>query len=409
MFKNMLTVEVKWLQFLIRELADSSILKTVSPDSCKNLSSIYLRFDSKAYYRVKTIENQALVPENAVADYLIEQLNSIGLSKISTFVHFGCSYEDVYNLAFAKMLQIWIEQNFTAMHENFLVFLNDLIKTTISVPMVSSNGLTTLGKELSIYKKRLDISFSNINTSSIYGKLNGVSGNYSAAAVSFPGIDWKRFTDYFITNYIGITPNPIATAEKSFDYLHNLLEKFTLYNRTVYDLATFMKFYSSKLYFKSRLGSADSVVEVQHDKFDNCILDLSSADKYIRVLTSELAGIWNSSADVSLQKTLDGIFANTSESLTQMCVGLLTCEVNTIAISEDIENRWDLLLEAVSTTLLKYGHRTTLDNRENKTVSKSALHKLILGFDFLSEQDRHMLLSLTPSTYIGYAYALASN
>ena len=55
--------------------------------------------------KVKSIEKITNHDVKAVEVYIVKQLESVGLSKLSEFVHICCTSEDINNLSYALMVE----------------------------------------------------------------------------------------------------------------------------------------------------------------------------------------------------------------------------------------------------------------------------------------------------------------
>ena len=55
--------------------------------------------------KVKSIEKITNHDVKAVEVYIVKELDSVGLSKLSEFVHICCTSEDINNLSYALMVE----------------------------------------------------------------------------------------------------------------------------------------------------------------------------------------------------------------------------------------------------------------------------------------------------------------
>ena len=79
-------------------------------------------------------------------------------------------------------------------------------------------------------------------------------------------------------------------------------------------------------------------------------------------------------------------------------------------IARDIENRWEVLGEAVQTVMRRYGVPEPYEKLKELTrgqdVDQTLLHDFIQSLD-IPDETKNQLLALTPSTYTGLAESLA--
>ena len=77
-----------------------------SPEALKFLDDIVLSFDIEEAERVKTIEKTTNHDVKAVEYYLKEKVESMNeVAKVSEFIHFCCTSEDINNLSYALCLK----------------------------------------------------------------------------------------------------------------------------------------------------------------------------------------------------------------------------------------------------------------------------------------------------------------
>ena len=85
-------------------------------------------------------------------------------------------------------------------------------------------------------------------------------------------------------------------------------------------------------------------------------------------------------------------------------------QINSEAIARDVEDRWEVLGEAIQTVMRRYGVPEPYEKLKSLTrgqaVTKTLLHDFIASLD-IPEDARQRLLELTPAGYIGLAEQLA--
>lgn len=105
--KNRVKVEVYWLQFLIENVEDSDILMdfNMSMKEMVKILAIYNEFSVDSFKRVKEIEAVTNHDVKAVELYVAEKLEEAGLEELKSYVHIGCTSEDITNCAYASILK----------------------------------------------------------------------------------------------------------------------------------------------------------------------------------------------------------------------------------------------------------------------------------------------------------------
>ena len=116
-------------------------------------------------------------------------------------------------------------------------------------------------------------------------------------------------------------------------------------------------------------------------------------------------------SDSSSQRNIGIAFGYSLQAITQTTSGLGRVMVNTEKIAEDLAGNWEVLAEPIQTLLRKYGipnaYEQLKELTRGKRMSKEDIHSFIKSIDSLSDEDKYVLLGLTPDSYIGYACQIA--
>ena len=93
-----------------------------------------------------------------------------------------------------------------------------------------------------------------------------------------------------------------------------------------------------------------------------------------------------------------------------LSVGLNKLELNREALSEDLNNSWEVLAEPIQTVMRRYGVQGAYEKLKEvtrgKTVKAEDLHALIRSLE-IPEAEKARLLAMTPGSYVGLAAELA--
>ena len=105
LIKFRLTVEIRWMQML-SEFANLPEIPKLSPHAKTLLDEMIDHFSLQDAERVKHIES-GINHDVKAAEYFIKEriAGNKELSEISEFIHFGCTSEDINNLAYGLMIQ----------------------------------------------------------------------------------------------------------------------------------------------------------------------------------------------------------------------------------------------------------------------------------------------------------------
>ena len=155
--------------------------------------------------RIKAIEATTNHDVKAVEYFLRERIGAgDDVGTLIDFIHFGCTSEDINNLAYALMLREGRNQILLPQLDEIIDAIRRLAHDYSDVPMLSHThgqpaSPTTVGKEMANVVYRLHRQREQIAATSLQGKINGAVGNYNAHLVAYPDINWeaqaKKFVD----------------------------------------------------------------------------------------------------------------------------------------------------------------------------------------------------------------------
>ncbi len=221
LIKFRVIVEIRWLQMLA-EFANLPEIPRLSPHAKKILDDMVENFSLQDALRVKHIESGINHDVKAVEYFIKEQIcGNEELNTISEFIHFGCTSEDINNLAYGLMLQTARKQCILPALDDLLTQLRKFAHDHAGLAMLSrTHGQpatpTTVGKEIANVIARLQRQIEQLNNVQILGKINGASGNYNALAIAYPETDWQCLSKNFVTK-LGLTWNPYTTQIEPHD------------------------------------------------------------------------------------------------------------------------------------------------------------------------------------------------
>src|ERR1700738_559798 len=172
---------------------------------------------------IKIIERRTNHDVKAVEYWIRAQLQARGaLPAQLEWVHFGCTSEDINNLAYALMLKGARSTVLVPALNAIGADLDELKERYASVPMLArTHGQTatptTVGKEIANISDRLYGQRTGLERVVIMGKMNGAVGNFNAHVVAFPHIDWPAFSARFVAS-LGLASNAYTTPIEQHDW-----------------------------------------------------------------------------------------------------------------------------------------------------------------------------------------------
>lgn len=423
--KNRVKVEVYWLIYLLEHMrSDSDILEDFGTDRNDEIVSIYEDFSPNSFMRVKEFEKITNHDVKSVELFVAEKLKEMGMEELISYVHIGCTSEDITNTAYAKMISSALNKVWFPAAEELVDTIIRISGENLGTPMLAHTygqpaTPTTVSKELTVYSHRLSNSLEHIASLPIYAKFNGATGNYSALSVAFPYHGWMEHSQFFIEDYLELEFNPVTTQIENHDYICHILDGIRHFNNVLRDFDLDMWLYISMDYFKqlpvkSEVGSSTMPHKVNPIKFENSESNIKIGNAICSALSDELprSRMQRDLSDSSLQRNIGLAFAYSLQAIEQTIAGLKKVAVNKEKLIEDLNNRWEVLAEPIQTVLRKYGipdaYNQLKELTRGKEISKKDIHQFINSLDVLSDDDRLRLLDLTPMSYIGFADDIAT-
>jgi adenylosuccinate lyase len=188
-------VEIRWLQFMstCQDIAEVPIF---SEEAQTLLNNIVEKFSIEQAQRVKTIERITNHDVKAVEYFIKEQISANSeLAKVSEFIHFACTSEDISNLAYGLMLSKAKDTVILPKMKTIITVMQELAHQYAEIPMLARThgqpaSPTTMGKEIANTVHRLQRQQEQVSQIIIMGKFSGAVGNYNAHLVAYPDLDW---------------------------------------------------------------------------------------------------------------------------------------------------------------------------------------------------------------------------
>jgi adenylosuccinate lyase len=414
-------VEVRWLQWLsdepsIEELQPFSMLvKSV-------LNRIVDEFSVDDAQWIKKAEAKTNHDVKAVEYFVRDRLGTgSDVLNAGDFVHFGCTSEDVNNLAYALMLRSARDEVLVPAMKELVAKLRALANAHAELPMLSRThgqaaSPTTLGKEMANIAARLVRTQKQLSSVELRGKWNGAVGNFNAHMVAYPDVDWPEISRKFVTS-LGLDPNPHTTQIEPHDWTAEYAHALSRYNTVLLDFCRDMWGYISLGYFRQRInedevGSSTMPHKVNPIDFENAEGNLGVSTALLIHLAEKLpVSRWQRDlSDSTVLRNFGTAIAHALISVQSAKRGIEKLQVNVDAIAGEVEDAWELLGEAIQTVMRRYGIAEPYEKLKaltrGRTVTKELMQDFIRSLE-IPDDARQRLLALTPATYTGAAAALA--
>ena len=421
LIKYRVQIEIRWLQALAAE-SDITEVPELSNAAYQLLESLIADFSESDAQHIKDIEKKTNHDVKAVEYFLKEKIaDNEELMKIGEFIHFACTSEDINNLSYAIMLYEGRSSILLPQIDQLIGTLTQLAHTYAADAMLSrthgqSATPSTMGKEIANTVYRLQRQRDQLAVIPVLGKINGAVGNYNAHHVSYPEIDWPAFTKNFVEG-LGLQWNPYTTQIEPHDYIAEYFHALTRFNTILLDFNRDAWSYISLGYFKQRVvagevGSSTMPHKVNPIDFENSEGNLGLANAILNHLAEKLPiSRWQRDlTDSTVLRNIGVGIAHTVIAIKSSLKGISKLEINKEILAADLDQSWEVLGEAVQTVMRRYGIEEPYEKLKALTrgsgIDAETLQSFIKNLD-IPESSKKELLSLTPTTYIGQAEAIA--
>ena len=377
------------------------------------LRNIYKNFNSSAAQKVKDIEEITNHDVKAVEYYLQGRLKK----SLHPWIHFALTSEDVNNLSYSLMWQDGLNQVYLPALKTVNKELKKLARKYKNVSMLAlTHGQpatpTSLGKEFAVFAGRLQRQLQHIKSHRLLGKLSGATGTWAAHVTAYPNINWINFSKRFVKS-LGLEPNLITTQIESNDSLAESYHNLIRVNTILLDFCRDVWLYISRGVFgqKTKIGEVGSSTmphKVNPIQFENAEGNLGIANAYLSHLAQTLP-VSRMQRDLSGSTIIRNQGVPVAHSLLackNIVKGLDRLTVNRKKIREELDNHWEVLAEAIQTTLRKSGDRLPYERLKNLTrgqkITQEDIQAFVQSLD-LPKKEKQTLLDLTPENYTGLA------
>ena len=416
-------VEIEWLKALAREPAIAEV-PTFSAETFAQLDALANNFSEADAQAVKDIEKVTNHDVKAVEYWMKARLaGNAEVMKVSEFIHFACTSEDINNLSHGLMLMEAREAAMLPGLAKVVARLTELAHELADMPMLAHThgqpaSPTTVGKEMANVAYRLQRQQKRLTEVAILGKANGAVGNYNAHLSAYPDFDWERFAKHFVEG-LGLNFNPYTIQIEPHDCMAELFDAYARANTILIDLDRDIWGYISMGYFKQKVkagevGSSTMPHKVNPIDFENSEGNLGLANAVLRHLSEKLpVSRWQRDlTDSTVLRNMGVGLGYTLLGYDSCLRGLNKLEANPQRLNEYLDHNWEVLAEPIQTVMRRYGVENPYEQLKELTrgkggITRETLHAFIAKLA-IPEEAKQRLMQMTPHNYTGKAAELAA-
>ena len=414
LIQHRLKVEIVWLEYFLNHFKP----ELLTDDVAKKLSNLKQSIPNETVLRVKEIEKTTNHDVKAVELALSECFD--GNEAIQSLIHIFLTSEDINSASYALMLKE-MHSNTLDWIENLEAALGVLIDENAELPMMArTHGQpatpTTLGKELNVFKQRLNKEKKTLEEQEFFAKWGGATANYNPHLLAFPQADWLTHSEKFLDE-LELKLTKVSTQIEPHDYMakvfHNLMRVNTILIDFSQDIWTYISFDYFKLKLdKNEVGSSTMPHKVNPIDFENAEGNLGLANALFNHLAEKLprSRLQRDLSDSTVLRNIGSAYGYMELSVSSLLKGITKLEANVEAIANDLNDRYELLAEPLQSFLRLEGKKDGYDQvkllsrgqKMNKELYLEAVNSLVDNDEFKS-----ILLNLTPASYLGLATELS--
>ena len=400
-------------------LCNSSILQLnhFPTEKFSELRDIYKNFSEEDAQKIKDIESITNHDVKAVEYYIKERFNKLSLTDFNEFIHFGLTSQDINNTAVPYSIK-------KAVEEVILPELNDLLnlleKNAIKWNNVSmlarthgqAASPTRMGKEMMVFIERINNQLQLMTEIPYTAKFGGATGNFNAHHVAFPKINWIDFANKFINNALGISRQQTTTQIEHYDNLAALMNNMSRINTILLDYSKDIWTYISMDYFKQKIeknevGSSAMPHKVNPIDFENAEGNLGIANSIFSFMANKLpvSRLQRDLTDSTVLRNIGVPFSHTLIAIKSLKKGVNKLVINKEKITEDLNENWAVIAEAIQTILRREGYPNPYETlkkltRSNTKITSDTINDFIDNLE-IDEVIKDELRKINPSNYTG--------
>lgn len=416
-----LRVEIEWLKALAAEPHFTEI-PAFSAATIAELDGLVNNFTASDAAEVKGIEATTNHDVKALEYWIKDKTKgNTEVTKVSEFIHFACTSEDINNLSHALMCKGAREEVMLPVLDKVIAKLTEMAHAYADVPMMCrTHGQpatpSTMGKEMANVAYRMQRARARIAQAELLGKINGAVGNYNAHLAAYPGYDWEGFAKKFVES-LGLTFNPYTIQIEPHDGLAEMFDAFARANGILIDMDRDVWGYISLGFFKQKVkagevGSSTMPHKVNPIDFENSEGNLGLANAMLKHLAEKLP-ISRWQRDLTDSTVLRNMGVGLGYALLgydSLLKGLGKLELNADLMKADLDANWELLAEPIQTVMRRFGIANPYEKLKELTrgtrVSREGMQAFVNTLEIPAEAKK-ALLELTPWDYTGKAAELA--
>jgi len=392
-------------------------LKNFDHNKFDDLRNIYLNFSNEDAIEIKRIEKITNHDVKAVEYFIKDKFETLNIIEFKEFIHFGLTSQDINNSAIPLSIKDFIDNVYMPKINEVLSAIDNKCDELKDITIIARThgqpaSPTKLGKEFKVFWTRINEQIKSLKNIPNSAKFSGAVGNFNAHKVAYPEIDWKKFSQNFIENELGLNYSFPTTQIEHYDSFAALCDNCRRVNNILLDMCVDIWTYISHDYFKQQIikdevGSSAMPHKVNPIDFENSEGNLGLANSTFDFFSNKLtkSRLQRDLTDSTVLRNIGVPFGHTLISFESLLKGLKKIYVNEVKINKDVEDNWIVVSEAIQTILRREGYSNPYEimkelTRSNQKIDKNSLHEFIDKLD-IDNNIKNELKQISPYNYTG--------
>ena len=395
------------------------------------LRAIYENFTEADAQRVKDIEKVTNHDVKAVEYFIKEEFDKISASLVAAkngddsaslepykeFIHFGLTSQDINNTSVPLSIKEALADVFYPQVEELIGQLRQYADDWKDVSMLAKThgqpaSPTRLGKEVMVYVYRLTEQLEGLKAIPVTAKFGGATGNFNAHHVAYPDYDWREFGNRFVGEKLGLKREQYTTQISNYDWLGAIFDGIRRINTIILDLDRDFWMYISMDYFKQKIkkgevGSSAMPHKVNPIDYENSEGNLGISNAILQFLAAKLpvSRLQRDLTDSTVLRNVGVPMGHSVIAIESTLKGLRKLILHEEKMTEDLNNTWAVVAEAIQTILRREGYPHPYEalkalTRTNNVMTEQTIHDFIQTLN-VSDDVKAELMAITPMNYTG--------
>jgi len=412
LMKYRVIVEVEYFLFL----ADKKFFK-LSAKAKADLRKAAENFNLDDAQQIKHIEATTNHDVKAVEYFLKEQLDKASAGEAKEWIHFGLTSQDVNNTSIPLSWKHCMEHEYLPALMNLQKALQQFAGEWRNISMLARThgqpaSPTKLGKEIMVFVERLKNQVSLFSQIPYSAKFGGATGNFNAHYIAFPAKDWVKLGNEFVEKVLTLQRMQFTTQIEHYDNIAAHFDAIKRINTILIDLCRDIWTYISMDYFKQKtkkgeVGSSAMPHKVNPIDFENAEGNLGVANALLEHFAAKLpiSRLQRDLTDSTVLRNIGVPVAHTLIAIKSLEKGLSKLVLNEQKLTDDLENNWPVVAEAIQTILRRENYPNPYEalkdlTRGKNKIDKKTMHDFI-GTLKVSAAVKKELKAITPHNYTG--------